>query len=141
MACFLSCERNYRPRVNSTSLYTSFRPAGGNFSVENGNNQAFTTLSYNGKLTSEWTDGGNHSNFVRTTLSSIKYFFDFEPYRTILSMTSVLHLPIVCLSSFGAVISQLEFSPLVHTQNESQAAGTAFAISYHVCSFPLFCSL
>ncbi|KIX03945.1 uncharacterized protein Z518_07498 [Rhinocladiella mackenziei CBS 650.93] len=35
-------------------------PAGGSFDVELADNQAFTTLSYNGKYTTEWPDGGDH---------------------------------------------------------------------------------
>ena len=71
--------------------------------------------------------------FVQLSLSNKSFFL---PYRTILSMTSVLQLPIVCSSPFGTVI--LQFSLLVHTRNESHAAGIAFAISYQVCSFPSF---
>lgn len=52
------------------SSFTFFRPAGKSFPVEIANNQAFTTLSYGGKFVSEWTDGGNRSTLVRTTLSS-----------------------------------------------------------------------
>jgi hypothetical protein len=35
-------------------------PAGGSFTVEIANNQAFTTLSHDGRLVSDWPDGGNH---------------------------------------------------------------------------------
>lgn len=42
-------------------------PAGKNFTVEIAANQAFTTLSYGGKHTSEWVDGKNHSNFNNLT--------------------------------------------------------------------------
>ncbi|KAK5687392.1 hypothetical protein LTS10_001530 [Elasticomyces elasticus] len=35
-------------------------PVGGNFTVEHANNQAFTTLSYDGKQVTDWPDGGNH---------------------------------------------------------------------------------
>jgi hypothetical protein len=32
-------------------------PVGGNFTVEHANNQAFSTLSYDGKEVTEWPDG------------------------------------------------------------------------------------
>ncbi|KAK5709263.1 hypothetical protein LTR17_019943 [Elasticomyces elasticus] len=35
-------------------------PAGGNFTVEHADNQAFTTLSYDGKQVTDWPDGGIH---------------------------------------------------------------------------------
>ena len=35
-------------------------PARGSFTVELAHNRAFTTLSYNGSLTSEWPDGKEH---------------------------------------------------------------------------------
>lgn len=35
-------------------------PAGGSFTVELANNQAFSHLSYDGKFTSQWPDGGDH---------------------------------------------------------------------------------
>ena len=35
-------------------------PSGGHFTVEHANNQAFTTLSYNGTEVSRWPDGGKH---------------------------------------------------------------------------------
>ena len=63
-----------------------------------------------------------------------KFFFDFEPYRRIVSTSHVLHNPIVCSSCFGAIILQIFSS--VHTPNETYAAGTAFAIAYKVCSVP-----
>ena len=35
-------------------------PAGGQFTVELANNQAFTTLSYGGSKVSDWPDGSRH---------------------------------------------------------------------------------
>ncbi len=35
-------------------------PSGGHFTVEHANNQAFTTLSYDGSEVSDWPDGGEH---------------------------------------------------------------------------------
>lgn len=35
-------------------------PTGGHFTVEHANNQAFTTLSYDGSETTRWPDGGHH---------------------------------------------------------------------------------
>ncbi|KDQ07356.1 hypothetical protein BOTBODRAFT_180784 [Botryobasidium botryosum FD-172 SS1] len=37
-------------------------PAGGSFTVEMANNRAFTTLSYDGKQTSDWTNGQSYSS-------------------------------------------------------------------------------
>ena len=74
MAPSLTCERNYRLAFNSVSLYTSFRPAGGSFTVEIATNQAKTTLSYGGTKTSVWPDGEDHPEFVRLVLSSKNFF-------------------------------------------------------------------
>jgi hypothetical protein len=35
-------------------------PAGGSFTVEHAHNRAFTTLSYDGKFTTQWPDGKDH---------------------------------------------------------------------------------
>ncbi|KAJ9664715.1 hypothetical protein H2198_000061 [Neophaeococcomyces mojaviensis] len=35
-------------------------PAGGSFTVQHANNQAFSSLSYGGSLVTQWPDGGNH---------------------------------------------------------------------------------
>jgi hypothetical protein len=35
-------------------------PARGTFTVEHAHNRAFTTLSYGGKLVTDWPDGGQH---------------------------------------------------------------------------------
>lgn len=50
------------------SLYTSLRPAGGSFTVNIADNQASSGLYK--KVTSDWTDGGQHPDFVRTILFS-----------------------------------------------------------------------
>ena len=72
------CECNYRQRFQFYVLiYTSFRPAGGTFTVEVADNQAFTTLSYGGKFISNWPDGAKHPDFVRTTLPIIFFSFSF----------------------------------------------------------------
>ncbi|KIY46262.1 hypothetical protein FISHEDRAFT_75817 [Fistulina hepatica ATCC 64428] len=68
-------------------------PAGGTFTVEIAQNRAFTTLSYDGELVTDWPDGGNYpANYSESP---------------------------DCITS-----------PNLHTQNESMAAGTAFAIAY-----------
>ncbi|PPQ91790.1 hypothetical protein CVT25_000435 [Psilocybe cyanescens] len=67
-------------------------PAGGSFTVEIASNRAKTTLSYNGRDTSEWPDGATYP----------------EDYNVPSCITS----------------------PNMHAQNQSMAAGTAFAISY-----------
>ncbi|RHZ45093.1 lignocellulolytic auxiliary activity family 14 protein [Aspergillus thermomutatus] len=73
-------------------------PAGGKFTVELAHNRAQTTLSYNGKYTSEWPDGKEHPE-------------DWAGPGS----------PPDCIQDDGAM----------HTNNQSMAAGTAFAISYH----------
>jgi hypothetical protein len=72
-------------------------PAGGTFTVELAHNRAQTTLSYDGKYTSEWPDGKEHPE-------------DWAGPGG----------PADCIQDDGAM----------HTNNQSMAAGTAFAISY-----------
>lgn len=76
-------------------------PANGNFTVELAHNRAQTTLSYDGKFTSEWPDGKDHPE-------------DWNGWMA--DGTAA-----VCLKDDGAM----------HTYNQSSAGGTAFAISYH----------
>jgi hypothetical protein len=76
-------------------------PANGEFTVELAHNRAFTTLSYNGRLITDWPDGKEHPE-------------DWNGYGTDGTRA-------VCLKDDGAL----------HTYNESSAGGTAFAISYH----------
>ncbi|KAG5640879.1 hypothetical protein DXG03_006756, partial [Asterophora parasitica] len=67
-------------------------PAGKDFTVEIASNRAKTSLSYNGKYTSDWVDGETYpANYNNPN----------------------------CITT-----------PNMHTQNQSMAAGTAFAISY-----------
>ncbi|SJK99699.1 uncharacterized protein ARMOST_03010 [Armillaria ostoyae] len=68
-------------------------PAGGSFTVELATNQAFTTLSYDGRMVGTFADGQEHP--------------EYSQYHN------------TCITS-----------PNLHTQNQSMAAGTAFAISY-----------
>jgi hypothetical protein len=75
-------------------------PANGNVTVELAHNRAFTTLSYDGKLVTDWPDGKQHPE-------------DWNGFSTD-------GTPAVCLKEDGAL----------HTYNESSAGGTAFAISY-----------
>lgn len=77
-------------------------PAGGSFTVELAHNRAQTTLSYDGKFTSEWPDGQSHP----------------EDWHS--------PSPDACLDG-----NPDKLGGAVHTHNESTAAGTAFAISYH----------
>jgi hypothetical protein len=67
-------------------------PAGKSFTVEIASNRGKTSLSFNGKYTSDWPDGNTYP----------------ENYNVPTCITS----------------------PNMHTQNQSMAAGTAFAISY-----------
>lgn len=74
-------------------------PAGKSVTVELAHNRASTTLSYDGRYTTMWPDGQNHT----------------EPYVGITGPGNEEG----CLSD-GAL----------HATNESNTAGTAFAISY-----------
>ncbi|CAG7847402.1 SubName: Full=Uncharacterized protein {ECO:0000313/EMBL:CCA68161.1} [Serendipita indica DSM 11827] len=78
-------------------------PSGGNFTVELAGNRAFTTLSYGGRLVTAWGDGKNHPDTY--------------------SITNLGDEP-------GPSGSGCLPSPNLHAQNETMAAGTAFAISY-----------
>ena len=98
-------------------LFALFRPAGDSFIVELAVNRAFTTLSYGGSRISVFPDGQEHSGLGVTpegkneegciTLLNSASYFPFSSSRLTL------------IPSFS-----------VHTQNETMAAGTAFAISY-----------
>ncbi len=81
-------------------------PAGGSFTVQMAENRAFTTLSYNGNLVSNWTDGREHPEDWHGPLTGEGCLVD---------------LPNNPLGMGG---------PL-HTQSQQRATGTAFAISYH----------
>ncbi|KAG2139623.1 uncharacterized protein EDB93DRAFT_699735 [Suillus bovinus] len=77
-------------------------PAGGSFTVEVAANRGVTSLSFNGQFATEWGDGQNHP----------------EDY----SITNLAGAPLTDSNCIG--------SPNMHTQNQSMAAGSAFAISY-----------
>ncbi|KZV96582.1 hypothetical protein EXIGLDRAFT_833539 [Exidia glandulosa HHB12029] len=79
-------------------------PSGGNFTVEIAANRAFTTLSYNGGKATDWPDGKVHPTNWSTNVNDPNY----PP------------------TSSGCISS-----PNLHAHNESDAAGTAFAISYN----------
>ncbi|KAH7927685.1 hypothetical protein BV22DRAFT_1103597 [Leucogyrophana mollusca] len=83
-------------------------PAGGNFTVEIAANRALTTLSYDGNFTSAWGDGQNHPQ-------------DYGVHN-------LAGAPVSSSSCIG--------SPNMHTQNQSMASGTAFAISYEARAKP-----
>lgn len=76
-------------------------PANGEFTVELAHNRAFTTLSYEGRMATDWPDGGQHPE-------------NWNGWNT--DGTAA-----VCLKEDGAL----------HTYNETSAGGTAFAISYN----------
>ncbi|KIN97734.1 hypothetical protein M404DRAFT_889294 [Pisolithus tinctorius Marx 270] len=77
-------------------------PAGASFTVEIADNRGVTTLSDDGKHATDWPDGGTHpDNYSITNLGGAP------------------------LSSSGCIAE-----PNFHTQNQSMAAGSAFAISY-----------
>ncbi|KAG2068216.1 hypothetical protein BDR04DRAFT_1025185 [Suillus decipiens] len=77
-------------------------PAGSSFTVEIAANRGVTSLSFNGQYATEWGDGKNHPD-------------DY-------SITNLAGAPLSDSDCIG--------SPNMHTQNQSMAAGTAFAISY-----------
>jgi len=77
-------------------------PAGGQFIAELVDNQAHSTLSYGGKHATQWVNGATYDE-------SNPY-----NYKDLLRTTGS-----PCISN-----------PNMHTQNQSRAAGTAFAISY-----------
>ncbi|KAK4178044.1 WSC domain-containing protein [Triangularia setosa] len=78
-------------------------PAGGVFTGEIAENRAFTTLSYNGDLTTDWTDGRNHPE-------------DWTGPST----------------GEGCLVNNPDgFGGPLHTQNQTRATGTALAISYN----------
>jgi hypothetical protein len=77
-------------------------PAGGSFQVEIAENRAYTSLSFNGAKATNWGDGQNHPNGYSTT-----------------------NLGGAALSTDGCLST-----PNMHTQNQSNAAGSAFAIAY-----------
>ena len=77
-------------------------PAGGSVTVELANNQAFSHMSYGGKFTSEWPDGGQHP----------------EDWNGIGRDPN------------GEGCIPANEGGYMHTQNEENAQGTAFAIAY-----------
>ncbi|KDR82083.1 hypothetical protein GALMADRAFT_60209 [Galerina marginata CBS 339.88] len=80
-------------------------PAGGTFTVEIASNRGKTSLSFNGQYTSEWPDGSTYPE-------------DYVLSRPFPSFPHICPCLIIDRRS-------------VHAQNQSRAAGTAFAISYH----------
>ena len=131
----LSCERNYRLSFQFCVLIYFFQTCWRKFHgwdrCQPSQNNLVLWWKTNIRLAwwrkSSWVCSFN-------SLFQKKIFFDFEPYRSIVSIRHVLYNPIVCSSCFGAII--LQFFSSVHTPNETYAAGTAFAISYNVCSVP-----
>lgn len=78
-------------------------PAGGEFTVELANNQAFTTLSYGGSEVSDWPDGANHPEDWNGNSR--------DPN-----------------GDEGCIPA--DEGGYMHVQNETMAQGTAFAIAY-----------
>jgi hypothetical protein len=74
-------------------------PAGGKVTLELAHNRAFTTLSYDGTMTSDWPDGKDHPEDWNGAAA--------DPGEE-------------CITDDGAM----------HTSNQTDAAGTALAISY-----------
>lgn len=78
-------------------------------------NLAHSTYGYNGGSVSEWPDGKQHPDPLNNKTCII------NPNRE-------------CTFTFANVAVTPEvLARLVHTQNESMAAGTSFAIAHKVC--------
>ncbi|KAK4231908.1 WSC domain-containing protein [Podospora fimiseda] len=93
---------NVVPPQNGDSMAL---PAGGTFTGELAINRAFTTLSWGGSRTTQWTDGMNRS----------------EPW----------HGPSTGEGCLGSETNPAGPGGALHTQDESRAQGTALAISYN----------
>jgi hypothetical protein len=113
------------------------RPAGKDFTVEIASNRAKTTLAYNGLYVTDWPDGAVHpDNYVSSSLFPSSVTPTQCSLCTCRMFLRVSPPPTVRKTILRGVLNLFSFS--VHTQNESMAAGTAFAISYQVCGqFPL----
>lgn len=100
------------------------RPAGGNFTVQIATNRALTTYSYGGRYVTAWGDGKNHpDDYSITNLAG-------EPNP---GNSSCIPSPNSASKNHLSVHQTNRAT--VHTQNETMAAGTVFAISYQVrCS-------
>ncbi|KAJ3966635.1 hypothetical protein EV361DRAFT_1012528 [Lentinula raphanica] len=88
-------------------------PSGNSVVLELGSNQAFTTLSYGGRFTSDWPNGQEYpdNNSNPSCITSPNCSCGLPPVN------------LICHSLLKGT--------LVHTQNQSMAAGTALAISYN----------
>lgn len=96
------------------------RPANGAFTVELAMNRAFTSLSFNGEFVATFGDGKDHPGLGNPPPNG-----GVPP-----CITEPNSKGYASRCSYSAVDRRVF---LVHTQNESMAAGTAFAISYQVC--------
>jgi hypothetical protein len=83
-------------------------------------NRGQTSLSFNGEYASEWPDGQPHPEDYHMEPGCI-----YQPNCKFFSRLG--HCRVQQISK------QLNISRTVHTHNESEAAGTAFAIAYEVC--------
>ncbi|KAG6833641.1 hypothetical protein H0H93_013121, partial [Arthromyces matolae] len=77
-------------------------PANGNFTVQIATNRAFTTLSFDGAYTSDWTDGQPHLDAFDCTINMM----DSTPWKR-LTTYSVPDLPACpadgCICAWGWV--------------------------------------
>ena len=95
------------------------RPANGEFTVELAVNRAFTTLSYNGKNIATYGDGQDHPGLGVTLEGKA------DANACIVNPNSEF-----CSARVVFLFLNKCDNPVVHTQNESMAAGTIFSISY-----------
>ena len=93
-------------------------PSGGHFTVEHANNQAFTTLSYNGTMVSRWPDGAKHPRNWHGQWEN------GECLRTFEHLCPDTHIKSLYSNSEPAD------GGWMHATNQSNAQGTAFAIAY-----------
>jgi len=113
---FSICKRRECHQRSSNSD-TWNRPANGEFTVEHAVNRAFTTLSYNGKNTGLYMDGKDHPG-LGTTRDGKQDGSDCISEPNSKCLNEAFQRPLFTQRNE------------VHTQNETMASGTIFAISY-----------
>lgn len=121
MEIFLSCKFCACLHLGVTdthSLLLDDSPANGEFTVELAVNRAFTTLSYNGSKTTIYGDGQDHPGLGVSLEGKV------DANACITNPNSEFFGE----ACFAFKTKCVNF--VVHTQNESMAAGTIFAISY-----------
>lgn len=104
-------------------------PAGGEFTVELATNRAATSYSYNGQYASDWPDGQTYPEDYVSGFSPMVSF----PHCISYTECAYMHYLTEQYATVPWIFLLIKYFPVthsVHTQNQSMAAGTAFAISY-----------